>query len=85
MAGKPNSMFLFLATCMGIIVCLASGPATADTVKMNVFERFRYEMTMTHDTAAPQYMSAAALAKWNRSVAPYFGKRDRRLSHFFAF
>ena len=68
-----------------VAVCLGSGRVFAQSVEMNVFERFRNEMTVAHDVAAPKFMSPAGLAKWNRLVMPYFDRRDRQLSHFFAF
>jgi len=87
MARKTNSgvLFLVLAACMIFVISPASAKTPSDIVKMNVFERFRNEMTIAHDLAAPKFMSAGALAKWNGSIMPYFGKRDRQLSHFFAF
>ncbi len=85
MAGKAHSMILFLAVCMIFVISPASAKTAPDTIKMNVFERFRYEMTIAHDEAAAKFMNAGALAKWNGSIMPYFGKRDRQLSHFFAF
>lgn len=67
------------------IACLAADAASSETVKMNVFERFRNEMALAHDVAAAKFMQPEALARWNSAVMPYFQIKDRQLSHFFAF
>lgn len=73
-----------LAFTVMFALVLTGSPAIADSQKLNVFERFRVEMTVDHIEAAGKFMSARALAKWNSSVMAYFDKPDRQLSHFFA-
>lgn len=85
MAVKFNPIFFLYAACAILTASFSNAEATSDTAKMNVFQLFRYEMTLAHDNAAPKFMSENALAKWNSSIVPSFAQRDRQLSHFFAF
>ncbi len=85
MTGKTGTVIRNLAAFVFAGALLAAGSAFSETIKMSVFERFRNEMTIGHDVAAAKFMSPNALAKWNAAIAPYFDRKDRQLSHFFAF
>ena len=82
---KRKVSVFFLLPFMLAALSLATDKGLAETVQRNVFERFRVEMTVSHDRAAPKFMSKSALNRWNQSFMPLFDKRDRQLSQFFAF
>ena len=85
MAKKSSKTLFFLWVFMIMSLGQANDRACSATVKMNVFERFRHEMTRSQEAASAKFMTPRALAKWKRDVRPAFYKYDPQLSHFFAF
>ena len=82
MVGKLTRIGLILA--IGMLFAMSMGRAWAeDTVPMNVFERFRYEMAIDRDAAAVKFMAPSALTKWLKTIAPNFDRKHGQIRHFF--
>jgi hypothetical protein len=77
------AVIVFAAFVAGLL-SFSGGPANSVPRKASVFERFRAEMMLTPDTAAPAFMGPKALDRWNRKVRSYIVDADDELKDFFA-
>ena len=85
MTTSSGIRFTILGALMLSLICLFAGRAQADTIRLNVFERFRNEMVIDQKAAAAKFMNAGALHKWTTGFVPFFADDQGQLRHFFAF
>ncbi len=67
-----------------IMALLASKQAYSKTVKITIFETFRYEMALSPDATVRKFMTRNAFSKWRAAMEPHFGGQTMRMNHFFA-
>jgi len=85
MSEKYSAATRIFSAVVIAVVCLASWQSRAETVGMNVFERFRNEMAIDYSAATVKFMNPGALAKWNAEISPHFSVKDKQINHFFAY